>query len=145
MTQRLALLTTCLLLAAGPLYADDAEDTAAKAVEKLGGKVTRDDKDPAHPVGAVSLPGTPVTDAGLKELAAVKALQTLDLSGCPKVTDAGLKQLAALKGLKELHLGGVGVTDAGVKELAVLKDLQTLNLGATGVTDAGLKEVAKCK
>jgi hypothetical protein len=34
-----------------------------------------------------------------------------------KVTDAGLKELAALKGLKVLDLSSTKVTDAGLKEL----------------------------
>ena len=46
-----------------------------------------------------------MTDAGLKELAALKQLQSLDLIGCNKVTDAGLKELAALKQLQSLNLG----------------------------------------
>ena len=46
MSHRLLPLAGCvLLLAAAPLLADDAEDQAVKAVEKLGGKVVRDDKD----------------------------------------------------------------------------------------------------
>jgi hypothetical protein len=40
----------------------------------------------------------------------------LDLSGT-RVTDAGLKELAGLKGLQTLHLGGTRVTDAGLREL----------------------------
>ena len=34
-----------------------------------------------------------------------------------KVTDAGLKELARLKQLQSLWLGGTKVTDAGLKEL----------------------------
>src|SRR5205814_4627388 len=44
------------------------EASAVKAVEKLGGKITRDDKLPGKPVIGVNLTGTKVTDAGLKEL-----------------------------------------------------------------------------
>ena len=44
------------------------------------------------------------------------------------MTDAGLKDLAALKGLKTLNLALNAVTDAGLKELAALKGLQTLDL-----------------
>ncbi|MCI0462651.1 MAG: hypothetical protein L0Z62_37355, partial [Gemmataceae bacterium] len=61
----------------------------------------------------------------------------LDLSGS-KVTDAGLKELAALKHLQWLDLDQTKVTDAGLKELAALKQLQTLSLSRTKVTDAGL-------
>src|SRR5262249_18133567 len=115
-----------LLAAAEDRGAD--EQKAMDALTKLGSKITLDENAPGKPVVGVDLRGsaandadlaglkalpklrglnlgaTGVTDAGLKELAALKALQTLDLTGCPKVTDAGLKQLAAVKGLKELHL-----------------------------------------
>ena len=46
------------------------------------------------------------------------------------MTDAGLKELAGLKNLQTLDLGGTQVTDAGLKELAGLKSLQSLNLPA---------------
>ena len=44
-----------------------------------------------------------MTDAGLKELAGLKNLQSLDLL-YTKVTDAGLKELAGLKSLQSLAL-----------------------------------------
>ena len=60
------------------------------------------------------------------------------------VTDAGLKELATLKNLTTLDLSNTGVTDAGLKELAPLKNLTTLNLGGfTRVTDEGIKELQK--
>ena len=114
------LCAACVLLAAVPLYADEAEDQAVKAVEKLGGMVIRDDKDPERPVIEVKLYDAKVTDADLKELAALKALRTLDLC-VSKVTDANLKELATLKGLQELDLDGTLVTDAGLKELEAIQ------------------------
>src|SRR5205807_1684624 len=60
-----------------------------------------------------------------------------------QVTDAGLKEIAGLKSLQSLSLSGTQVTDAGLKELTSLKSLQLLNLGNTKVTDAGLKELRK--
>jgi hypothetical protein len=109
MTKRLTLLAACLLPAADPLYADDAEDAAAKAVEKLGGAVTRDDADPAHPVGAVNLAASPATDARLNALAALKGLTTLDLTVCLSVGDEGMNQVAGLKGLEKLNIAYTGV------------------------------------
>ncbi len=50
-----------------------------KAVEKFRGYVFRDDNDDAKPVVKVILRGAPLADAGLKELAALKVLQTLNL------------------------------------------------------------------
>ena len=44
------------------------------------------------------------------------------------MTDAGLKELAGLKNLQSLNLDDTKVTDAGLKELAGLKSLQSLDL-----------------
>jgi internalin A len=127
-----------------PIQADDAEDKAVAFVEKLDGTVTRDEKAPGKPVLTVNLSYTKVTDAGLKELAALQNLNTLNLRGT-QVTDAGLKELAPLKTLTTLRLGKTDVTDAGLKELAALKNLTTLGLSETKVTDVGLKELATLK
>ena len=146
MRNRLALLAACLLLsAAAPVYAGGAEDAAVKAVEKLGGTVTRDVDDPAHPVVAVSFVGVPVTDRGLRELAPLKHLRTLDLAVCLGVTDAGLKDVAGLKGLEELNLSYTGTTDAGLKRLAGLKGLRKLNLIGDRVTDDGVADLQKAQ
>jgi hypothetical protein len=121
---------------------DEPDEAAAvKAIEKFGGSVTVDTKQAGKPVIAVQLFWSKVTDAGLKELAGLKRLQSLDLSGT-NVTDAGLKELAVLKSLQSLDLGRTQVTDAGLKLLIVLNRLQLLNLSYTQVTDAGLKELA---
>src|SRR5712691_11471173 len=80
------MLLTCL---SGAARADEA--SAVKAIENLGGKVTRDDKLPGKPVIGVNLGGTKVTDAGLKELKDLKHLTSLNLGwtkGGGKVTDA---------------------------------------------------------
>ncbi len=87
---------------------------------------------------------TQVTDSGLGQLAANKNLQNLDL-GASTVTDAGLKQLASVKSLRKLYFGSTAVTDAGLKELEGLEHLQVLYLYNTKVTDAGLKELLKLK
>ena len=47
------------LIPSAPLYADDAEDKAVAFVEKLGGKVTRDEKLPGKPVIRVHLSSAP--------------------------------------------------------------------------------------
>jgi hypothetical protein len=143
---------------------DDTEAKAVAFVEKLKGKVVRDDKRPGKPVVLVNLNfttatdaelkelapfnhltalylgGTQVTDAGLKELGGFYNLTKLDLD-CTKVTDPGLKELAGLKRLQWLHLGGTWVTDAGMKELTALKKLKWLNVRFTLVTDTGLEEI----
>src|SRR5262245_65130401 len=112
---------TVLLTAAVGIRAD--EEAAVKAVEKLGGKVRRDDKAPGKPVVAVDLRSTLTTDADLKVLKECKHLQVLDL-GVTQVTDAGLKELKELRQLQELDLTFTKVTDAGLKELKELRQLQ---------------------
>jgi internalin A len=59
------------------------------------------------------------------------------------VTDAGLKELAGLKSLQRLNLSGTQVTDAGLKELAGLISLQILHLDNTQVTNVGIDELRK--
>ena len=96
---------------------------------------------PLVPFG-LDLSGTRVTDAGLKELAGLKSLQSLNLWDT-LVTDAGLKELGGLTSLQSLDLKSTRVTDAGLKELAGLKSLQRLYLYDTRVTDKGVAELRK--
>src|ERR1043166_8220368 len=137
---RTMLIGAVMLLAclSGAARADEA--SAVKAVEKLGGKVTRDDKLPGKPVIGVNLGHTKVTDADLKELKHLMQLTSLNLNSTA-VTDAGLKELADLKQLTSLDLRDTPVTGAGLKELKDLKQLTSLNLFLARVTDAGLKEL----
>ncbi|HKB37026.1 MAG TPA: hypothetical protein VKD72_11265, partial [Gemmataceae bacterium] len=120
------------------------EQSAVKAIEKLGGTVRVDAKRPGKPVVDVDLSGTTVAGAELKELKELKSLQGLRL-GDTKVTDAGLKELKELKRLQELDLSITKVTDAGLKELKEIKSLQALDLSDTKVTDTGLKELKELK
>src|SRR5262245_50183699 len=53
-----------------------------------------------------------ITDAGLKEIAKMTRILSLDL-GKSKITDTGLKELAPLTKLSELHITNTAVTDAG--------------------------------
>lgn len=73
---------------------DEAEDKAVAFVERLGGKVSRNDK----------APGRPVVEASL-------LFSKLDLM------DDVVKELTPLKNLTALDLGGTKVTDVWVKEL----------------------------
>jgi hypothetical protein len=76
-----------------------------------------------------SLVESPVTDAGLKELADMKNITRLDLRDT-QVTDAGLKELAGLKKLTTLFLKGTQVTEAGVAELRQALPNCTIKRGA---------------
>jgi len=67
-------------------------------------------------VTELSLAGTQITDAGLKEVAKLKNLSVLSFSNT-QITDAGLKEVAKLKELTELYLFGTKVTKAGMVKL----------------------------
>jgi hypothetical protein len=117
------------------------EDTqSANAVVALGGKIVRDDNMPGKPV--ISVEFTKVTDAGLKEVAVLKYLTSLNLAGT-QVTDVGLKELAGMPRLTSLNLSGTQVTDAGLKALVTVKNLHKLDLTGTQVTDEGVAELQK--
>ena len=70
MTRTIAALVTatCILGAAERARGDEAEDKAAQFVERLKGKVERDDTKPGKPVVTVDLSHKKVTDARVKEL-----------------------------------------------------------------------------
>ena len=129
-----------VLLADTFLRADDAETKVVQTIQKLNGEIIRDEKAEGKPVIAVKLHHYWVKDEHVKELIALKQLQTLDLSQT-EVTDAGIKDVASLQQLRTLNLRRTAVTDAGLKELTGLQQLRSLDLTGTAVTDAGLKEL----
>ncbi len=124
-------------------WAAEANTEQAKAVaeiEKLGAKVTFDEKN--QTVFGVSLRKTEVTDAGLVHLKALTSLEDLDLSHT-KLTDAGLEHLKGLTKLRWLGLAGTKVTDAGLVHLKGLTKIQWVGLAETKVTDAGLEHLKR--
>jgi hypothetical protein len=94
---------------------------------------------PSTPFG-LDLGATEVTNAGLKELAALTSLEALILNKT-QVTDAGLQGLAELKNLQGLSLRDTEVTDMGLKQLAKLKKLKLLDVRKTAVTDMGVNTI----
>src|SRR5262245_29435889 len=79
------------------------EATGVKAVEKMGGMVTRGTWLPGRPVVRVDLNHAKITDTGLKELKELTSLRGLDLNRT-KITDTNLKHLKELKSLVYLNL-----------------------------------------
>ncbi len=142
--QRYFIVLAVCLCGIGRINGDEAEDRAVAAIEKLGGKYTRDETKPTKPIVTVSIGNTKITDEGLKELAPLTSLEMLSIS-CTGVTDVGLKELASFKNLKTLYVGSVKITDAGLKEIAALKSLEALYIGNTKITDAGLKKLVELK
>jgi hypothetical protein len=123
------------------------EAEAVQAIQRLGGKVTRDEKAPGKSVIAVFLNTPAMTDAGLEVLGELKQLRELDLTGS-RVTASGLNELAGLQQLQTLHLGetqwrfsandrswrvNLGLSEALVR----LRQLKTLHLHLDEVAKKG--------
>ena len=79
------------------------------------------------------------SDAGLGHLKGLIELRTLVLSADLDVGDEGLKALAQMKQLKSLELPGKRITDDGLAALSALTNLQSLNLEKTRIRGSGLK------
>lgn len=162
----LALLTTGIALAADPApdagpAPGEAETKAVAELGKLGIEVspiaaninwrsatirpagTKPDakvfpllKDIAN-LQELSLPGVPIEDGDLANIAGLVNLHVLHLEKTP-VTDAGLAHLKGLKNLTYLNIYGTPVTDAGLPNLNGLTNLKTLYVFETKITDAGI-------
>jgi hypothetical protein len=115
-------------------------EQAIAEIQKAGGKVERDEKDPGKPVVVVNFATTPAADDALANLKGFDKLQKLTLNGT-KITDAGLEHLKGLTGLQKLYLVDTAITDAGLERLKGLTGLRILSLVGTQVTDAGLEHL----
>lgn len=85
----------------------------------------------------LSLPGVPIEDGDLANIAGLVNLRVLHLEKTP-VTDAGLAHLKGLKNLAYLNIYGTPVTDAGLPNLNGLVNLKSLYVFESKVTDAGI-------
>jgi hypothetical protein len=143
------------------------EKVAIAALKKSGHRFVRDENRPGKPVIELTivdcfpekellreLPAlkqlqslTIITafenvDAALKGLNEMKKLQYLNIRQC-ELTDFTVKQIAMATGLRTLDIRFTGMTDAELKQLGGLKQLRTLYLGDEGVTDISVKELAR--
>ena len=118
MTKQIFLLTLTLLCStATVVWADEKEDKVARAVAKLGAKLTRG------------------TDGHI---------EIIDYR-TTKVTDADLRILKDLKHLQSLYLGGTEVTDGGLSDLREIKSLIFVGLLKSKVTDNGIRVLQACR
>jgi hypothetical protein len=104
-----------------------SEERSVQVVERFHGKIVRDRTEPGNLVVAVDLSNTGLTDAGLKELTALKHLRTLDLTDS-QVTYAGLKELAGLKQLQTLSIGTRQISELFQE---VIREIQLKTRGQT--------------
>lgn len=86
---------------------------------------------------SLNLAGTQVTDAGMRAVATLAALEVLHL-GWTEVGDGGLAALAGLPALTTIILHGARVSDAGMAELARLGAVEAIDVQETGIGDAGV-------
>ncbi|MBY0551631.1 MAG: hypothetical protein K2W95_30390 [Candidatus Obscuribacterales bacterium] len=82
----------------------------------------------------LTLSGTEVNDASLRNIALLATLSTLDLKGT-KVTDACVPYLKNCPQLRSLTMGKTDITTAGAKALLALPGLRDLDLSKTKVSD----------
>jgi hypothetical protein len=90
--------------------------------------------------GQLLLGNTSVGDTGVGHLKGLTELPDLDLN-LTRVTDRGLAHLRGMTNLRGLHLNGTKVSDEGLRHLQTLEKLLNLDLSATNVTDGGLERL----
>lgn len=120
---------------------DQSVQEAIAAVEKLGGKVQRDDRAPQRPVIAVdlSVPHGNYDAEKLRCLTNFKRLRSLKLTGfC--VTNAHMRIVSQLTSLEHFEAWQAEITDEGVCLLGKLSNLKELQLPICySVTDKSLE------
>src|SRR5262249_9719054 len=82
-----------------------------------------------------------VTNDGLRHLAGLRELESLDLTGASGVDGRGLALLKGLTRLRYLTLAAIDVGDDGLENFRELPALQFLSLTGTLITDAGLAKI----
>ena len=90
-----------------------------------------------------------LTDAGMKSLAGLTNLQSLDVSGprfgyaysSTRITDEGIKQLSRLTELRKFSIDGLGISGSSIS----FPHLQSLDLRGDLVTDAALDSIVQCR
>ncbi|HEX4131753.1 MAG TPA: hypothetical protein VHZ24_17080 [Pirellulales bacterium] len=82
----------------------------------------------------LSIPGSPITDAGVALLARPGELEWLAFDS-PGITDAAAAHIAQMSGLRHLALSNARISDDGVSVLSHLPNLECLCIGGTRITD----------
>lgn len=82
----------------------------------------------------VDFSDTRLDDEGIRVISSLTALRTLKIERCNAISDAGLSELAALRQLDELRVSGDQVTSRGVAAVAQLPSLRVLIAYGADVT-----------
>jgi hypothetical protein len=138
-----------------------------------GNRISDDDLarlESLHQLESLYLDECPITDNGVREIAKVRTLRYLDLSGCdditdmsftylgtmrslemlditafpPKITGRNIQSLSALPNLGTLHLVCcLEISDDAVEPLASLNHLDTLDIRGTSISEEGTKRLRR--
>lgn len=96
----------------------------------------------------IALPSDGITDRGLAHLVDLKHLRHLSAGGSTNspLTNAALKSISALRALETLRIGGKALSDEGLEYLVGLNDLQILNIFEIGdFTGRGVAALGKLR
>ena len=119
------------------------EAAAAEKIELLGGRITRDEALPDHPmIGVDFSERRKIRNQFLGLLGSLSHLTTLDLSET-NITDGGLAEIEGLTALTTLVLDGSRISDEGLRAVGKLTNLRMLSLHGTEITDAGLQSLPR--
>ncbi|MFI5455944.1 MAG: leucine-rich repeat domain-containing protein [Isosphaerales bacterium] len=84
-----------------------------------------------------------ITDAGVKQLANLAGLKTLELLRVPELTDATLAHIAGLTNLEEITLSGTGIAGSGLIHLTGLGKLKSLTIPGSPLDDAAQANIGR--
>ena len=115
-------------------------DRIIAEVQRLGGRIERDENRQGKPIIGIDLKGRDLDDSGLAAFRGLTGLRELNLRGT-LITDAGLVHLQGLQSLESLDLSETRITDAGLEQLAHLENLSELAIENTAVGDPGLSHL----
>ncbi len=88
---------------------------------------------------------TAITDMGVAHLAsAPRSPQVLGIART-QITDAGLAQVAKMKNLQDIHMSGTRISDAGLMVLVVIPRLARIDVEETDVTPECIVQFLKIK
>lgn len=85
-----------------------------------------------------------MTDQMLERISAIEHVTTLGLSGSTALTDEGLRSLARMPRLSTLDASGCGIGDRALEIMPELRSVERLELAGTRITDAGVAHLRGC-
>lgn len=117
-------------------------EQAQTMIERLGGKVRHDDTLPGAPIVSVDFSGTRLDNAGLRTVAGLTTLKSLNLKNT-QITGAGLQSLTGLQELRLLCLDGTRVRNEDLRHLQSFSKLEQVSAYGTRINGLGINALKK--